>query len=292
MDLKSQDEVSESIQRRQKREAMSPLAQRVLVSVILLPVGIAAIFMGGYVFTILIALIAALASWEYVKLFRTGGYEPSGYLVIAGVLLLVVSRAASGFELAGLLLSGLILTAMVVHMMAFERGRNLAGSDFTVTLGGILYIGWIGAYFISIRDLPQGEWWVMVALPSVWMADSGAYIIGKRWGKHKLSPRLSPKKTWEGYWGGVAAGTVGGALFAYLWGLLGSPVTLLEGAGLGLILALLTIFGDLGESMFKRQVGVKDSGTILPGHGGVFDRIDSWLWAAVIGYYIIHIFWV
>lgn len=292
MDLKSQDEVSESIQRRQKREAMSPLAQRVLVSVILLPVGIAAIFMGGYVFTTLIALIAALASWEYVKLFRTGGYEPSGYLVIAGVLLLVVSRAASGFELAGLLLSGLILTAMVVHMMAFERGRNLAGSDFTVTLGGILYIGWIGAYFISIRDLPQGEWWVMVALPSVWMADSGAYIIGKRWGKHKLSPRLSPKKTWEGYWGGVAAGTVGGALFAYLWGLLGSPVTLLEGAGLGLILALLTIFGDLGESMFKRQVGVKDSGTILPGHGGVFDRIDSWLWAAVIGYYIIHIFWV
>jgi len=292
VDLKRQDEVSESMQQRQKSEAMSPLAQRVLVSVVLLPVGIAAIFMGGYVFTALIALIAALASWEYVKLFRTGGYEPSGYLVIAGVLLLVVSRAASGFELAGILLSGLILTAMVVHMMAFERGRNLAGADFTVTLGGILYLGWIGAYFISIRDLPQGEWWVMVALPSVWMADSGAYIIGKRWGRHKLSPRLSPKKTWEGYWGGVAAGTLGGALFAYLLSFLGSPVRLLEGAGLGLILALLTIFGDLGESMFKRQVGVKDSGTILPGHGGVFDRIDSWLWAAVIAYYIIHIFWV
>lgn len=298
MDSEYLDEISEANPKtassavQQKSRAMSPLTQRVLVSVVLLPIGIAAIFMGGYVFAGLVALIIALASWEYVRLFRTGGYQPSGYLVIAGCLLLVLSRAVNGFDLAGILLSGLILAAMVVHMSAFERGRTLAAADFAVTLGGILYLGWIGAYFISIRDLPQGEWWVMVALPSVWVADSGAYFIGRRWGRRKLSPRLSPKKTWEGYWGGVFFGTAGGALFAFLWTFLGSPVTPFQGGTLGLILALLTTFGDLGESMFKRQVGAKDSGRLLPGHGGVFDRIDSWLWAAVIGYYIVQTFWV
>ena len=110
-------------------------------------------------------------------------------------------------------------------------------------------------------------------------------------GKHKLSPRLSPKKTWEGYIGGVVTGTLGAGLLAYLWqpcartGMTPSPLQ--SGLLLGFIISLTTTLGDLGESMIKRQVGVKDSGNLIPGHGGVFDRIDSWLWAGVIGYYVI-----
>ena len=103
-----------------------------------------------------------------------------------------------------------------------------------------------------------------------------------------MSPRLSPKKTWEGFAGGALTAMLGGGFFAYAystWGPLQLPIWI--GALFGLVVGLLTPLGDLGESMLKRQAGQKDSGTIFPGHGGAFDRIDSWLWGAVLGYYFI-----
>ena len=130
----------------------------------------------------------------------------------------------------------------------------------------------------------------ILVLAAVFLADSAAYFIGRRFGQHKLSPRLSPKKTWEGYLAGVVAGTLGAALVAYLWSLWAGAdftVTPWQGALLGLVISVITTLGDLGESMLKRQSGVKDSSNLIPGHGGVFDRIDSWLWAAPIGFYFI-----
>jgi phosphatidate cytidylyltransferase len=206
------------------------------------------------------------------------------------VLLLVAGRAFNSFESGPWMISLLILAAMTYHLVAYERGQDQPGTNFAVTLSGIFYLGWIGAYLISLRDLPDGFWWELLVLPVVWIADSGAYFIGRSLGKHKLSPRLSPKKTWEGYIGGVVTGTLGAGLLAYLWGLLGAPastITVSNGLLLGLIISLTTTLGDLGESMIKRQVGIKDSSNLIPGHGGVFDRIDSWLWAGVIGYYVI-----
>lgn len=269
------------------------LAKRVLVAVILLPIGIAAIYLGGWVFNSLVIIIMCLAAWEYTQLFRSGGFQPAMPIVITGVFSLVALRAWKGFEYSAELISILILASMSYHLVAYERGKEQSGSDFGVTLGGIFYLGWIGAYLISLRSMTNGAWLVLIVLPSVWIADSGAYFIGRAFGRHRLSPRLSPKKTWEGYFAGVITGTLGGALLAYLWGFLAGPgwtVTPWQGALLGFLLAVLTTLGDLGESMFKRQVGAKDSGKLLPGHGGVFDRIDSWLWAAVIGYYLVNWF--
>ncbi len=266
------------------------LVERVLVTAILLPIGLAAIFLGGLFYLGLILVFLALASYEYVKLFNAGGFQPAGVLVIGGTILLVVGRAWNGFASAPWMISLLILASMAVHLLAYERGREQAATDFALTVAGILYLGWIGAYLISLRNLPEGEWWLLTALPAVWVADSAAYFIGRRFGRRRLSPRLSPKKTWEGYWAGVVAGTLGGALFAFLWGfftLPGSQITPLRGAVIGLVLSVLTTLGDLGESMIKRQVGVKDSGNLLPGHGGFFDRIDSWLWGGVLGFYLI-----
>jgi phosphatidate cytidylyltransferase len=182
---------------------------------------------------------------------------------------------------------------MVFHLVAFERGRDLSGTDFGITIAGVFYIGWLGAYLISLRELQDGLWWVLLVLPAVWLADTGAYFIGKAFGKHRITPRLSPKKTWEGYLGGIPVATLGSALLAYLLYIFSGynpAITPIRGAVLGFMLAALTILGDLGESMFKRQVGVKDSSNLLPGHGGVFDRIDSWLWGGVIGYYVIVFF--
>ena len=120
-------------------------------------------------------------------------------------------------------------------------------------------------------------------------ADSGAYFVGKTIGKRKFSPRLSPKKTWEGYIGGVIVGTFGTALLASLWNSFQPGLmTPLQGGLIGLVLSLVTVLGDLGESMIKRQFGIKDSSNLIPGHGGAFDRIDSWIWAGVIGFYLVR----
>jgi len=271
------------------------LLKRTLVVIVLLPIGLVFIWLGGWAYTALIALILSLAAWEYVQLFRAGGLQPSPILVILGTLGLVLGRAVSGFDSAGWMVSLLVIAAMSFHLFAYERGRDQAGTDFGITLGGALYFGWIGAYLVALRQLPDGMWWILLVLPTVWFADSGAYFIGRSFGKHKLSPRLSPKKTWEGYLGGVFFGVLGGALLAYVlsfWAAPGSGITPINGAIMGLVLSIITPLGDLGESMIKRQVGKKDSGNLLPGHGGVFDRIDSWLWAGVLGYYLIIWFFI
>lgn len=266
------------------------LVKRTIVALVLLPLGLAAIFLGGWVFAALIALIAGLAAREYAGLFRQGGYQPATALVVGGAVLLVAGRQWDGFESADWMLSFLILAAMAYHLLAYERGREQAGTDFAISLSGIFYLGWLGAYLVSVRQLPEGEFWLLLILPAVWLADMGAYFAGTRFGRHKLSPRLSPKKTWEGYLAGIPASVIGTALLAALYQAWTGPataITPLRGALLGLVLSILTTLGDLGESMLKRQVGVKDSGTLLPGHGGAFDRIDSWLWGGVIGYYLV-----
>jgi phosphatidate cytidylyltransferase len=271
------------------------LAKRTLVVVILLPIGLALIWLGGWAYTAMIALILGLAAWEFVQLFRTGGLQPAAALIIGGTLALVIGRALDGFISSIWILSLVVLLGMAYHLVAYERGRDQAGTDFGISMAGVLYFGWIGAYLVSLRQLPEGVWWVLLALPIVWLADSGAYFVGRSLGKHKLSPRLSPKKTWEGYFGGVIVGVLGGAGLAALYAAFAGPasavsavaITPLRGAILGLVLSTITTLGDLGESMIKRQVGVKDSGNLLPGHGGAFDRIDSWLWAGVLAYYVI-----
>jgi phosphatidate cytidylyltransferase len=263
------------------------LIKRILAALALAAIGIPAMIMGGLFYFVLITLLLGIATWEYGKIFRTAGYNTSTPIMVAGVILLVAFRAYLP-GLASACLTLLILIAMTWHLFDYEKGRDLAASDFVVTIGGIVYLGWIGAYLIDIRDLPNGIWWLALVLPAAWLADTAAYFIGKRFGKHQLTPRLSPKKTWEGYWGGVIFGTIGTSGLAVLWTNLGGPaVNWWQGAALGAALSILSTLGDLGESMFKRQAGVKDSSQIIPGHGGVLDRMDSWLWAGALGYLII-----
>ena len=270
------------------------LVKRLWVAVILLPIGMAAILAGGWYLTALVAVFMGLAAWEYSNLFHMGGLRPSTILVIGGTLLLLIGRNLTGFGSTAWMISLIVIVVMTYHLVAYEHGRDQAGTDFAVTLAGIFYIGWFGAYFISLRNLPEGKWWVLIVLPAVWFADTGAYFIGKRFGKHLLCPRLSPKKTWEGYIGGILVGVLLTALFAALWHVGAGPtseVTAWHGALVGLVMGIFPTLGDLGESMIKRQVGVKDSGNLLPGHGGAFDRVDSWLWAVVLGYYLVLWLW-
>jgi phosphatidate cytidylyltransferase len=268
--------------------------KRFIVSLVLLPIGIATILAGGWAFGIVIAVFMGLAAWEFVQIYQQSGYKPSMVLAIGGTLLLLAGRLLNGFESSPLLVSILVLASMAYHLWTYERGRDQAAADFTITLAGFMYLGWIGSYLISLRSLPEGEWWTLTVLPAVWLADMGAYFIGKAFGRHKLVPRLSPKKTWEGYWGGIVFSLVITPLLVLLlrvWAGPDSAITPLRAGVIGLVMGIFPTLGDLGESMIKRMSGVKDSGTLLPGHGGFFDRVDSWLWAGVIGYYLIQFLW-
>jgi len=122
------------------------------------------------------------------------------------------------------------------------------------------------------------------------LVDLGAYAIGLKFGKHKMFPRLSPRKSWEGYAGGVLFGVGFGALFGWVLKPVMPELAVWEGAVLGLVIGVLAPFGDLFVSMLKRIAGVKDSGTLIPGHGGILDRVDTWIWAVMLGYYLAQLF--
>ena len=266
------------------------MARRTVTAFILLALVIPAIMFGGVPYFLIIAFFLVMASWEYVHMFRAAKFEPSLSLTVGGVFLILALRAFWP-QWTEPVFTALILLAMTIHLIAYERGRDQAALDFVITAGGLIYLGWIGAYLIDLRALPNGGWWVMFVLPIVWLADSGAYSWGARYGKRKMTPRLSPKKSWEGYWAGVFMGTVYGAFFAFAYSKYGPlNVSILQGIILGFVLSTVTTLGDLGESLFKRFGSEKDSGNLFPGHGGAFDRIDSLIWAAVIGVYWIRFF--
>ena len=263
------------------------MRSRLITASLLLAFGIPAVVLGGVYSFLLIGFFLVTAAWEYVVLFENVEMSPSRQIVAGGTLFILMARAFWP-EISIPVFLFFILLAMAFHVISYEKGNPHAAMDFAISATGLIYIGWIGSYLMDIRSLPLGGWWLMLILPAVWLADTGAYFIGTRFGRNKMVPRLSPKKSWEGFVGGVITGSVGVGLLAVAystWGPLN--ITFGQGVMLGLVVSSLSVFGDLGESMIKRQVGMKDSGQLLPGHGGSLDRIDSWLWGAVVGYYFV-----
>lgn len=263
------------------------LRQRLIVIDIFLPITIFVAMLGGWPFFAFVALVLLVAGWEVWRLFKGGGYSPSLFIILISILSLILSRQLWGFENNHLVLSAVILLAMVVHLVEQQRGAPTSAVDFMITVGASLYLGWIGPYAISIRALPDGLYWVYLVFPAVSLADSGGYIFGRLFGKHTIADRVSPKKTWEGYFGGILMAVLGTWGLAALFHFVAPGITAIDGLWIGLAIAILTPLGDFGESMLKRQFNIKDSSHILPGHGGIFDRIDSSLWAAVIGFALI-----
>ena len=273
------------------------MLRRSLTALAMAVVGLPAIIYGGVFYYLLMGTFLVGGAWEYVRLYRAVKHEPNEMVTVGGVLVLVTARFFFA-DYAIPVFVALILLAMTVHLFAFERGRDQAAHDFGVTVGGIVYLGWIGAYLLDLRNLMSSEmgvWWFMLVLPLVFAADTGGYSIGAAYGKHKLAPRLSPKKSWEGYFAGIFTSVIVGAFFAFSFSTMGPQplaglINPLQGGLLGLVIGTLSPLGDLGESMFKRQSGTKDSSNIFPGHGGFLDRIDSWIWGAAIGYFLIYYF--
>lgn len=260
------------------------LRTRVLSAIVLIPIVAAVLYLGGWWFTGTILLVAGLAAYEFYGLLGEAdlrGCRPLGLAMIA-TMILGAAQTEWKLWLDGLF-TLLILVSLVWHM--WQKSRPAPGSDWMVTVAGMLYLGWLGSRFVALRVLPDGMWWVALVLLSTWITDSGAYFVGRRWGRRKLAPRLSPKKTWEGAVGGWLVGAALTPAVAAVMGL--SPW---HGLAVGILTATVAPFGDLAESMFKRQVGVKDSGTLIPGHGGMLDRIDSLLFVVPVIFYYVSFF--
>lgn len=273
---------------------MKNLGQRTLVTIIIIPLAFLVIYFGGYLYDAVIILLLCIAAWENGRLLEKIDLKPATRIVIAAVMVLGVARALVQFNASSVLLTVMLFGLSAWHMLQYEREDSVPAADFGASVSILMYIGFLGSYLLSLRGLPNGMWWTFLALPTVWIADSGAYFVGSMIGKNKIAPKTSPNKTWEGYFAGVITGVLGSFGLTILYNNVfdaGLPISPIQGALLGLVISLFITLGDLIESMIKRSAGEKDSGTLLPGHGGIFDRLDSLFWAAPIAYYLIlHLF--
>jgi len=255
------------------------LKQRIITALILLPIALCGFFLlEGAGFALFIGLVVTLGAWEWARL---AGFEKQPAriafaAVVAGLLFfLYLTPGLAPFVLGAAVLWWCLATFLVLtYPRTSEHWASLACKLLIGLL--ILLPAWQG--LVLLKGWPLGNWLIMTVMVLVWGADIGAYFTGKAMGKRKLAPQVSPGKSWEGFYGGLVTSLLITLAIGLVrdWGV-GQMLAGLVGAA---IVVAISVVGDLTESMFKRRSGIKDSSNLLPGHGGVLDRIDS-LTAAV-----------
>ncbi len=246
---------------------------RVASAVVLAPAAVLAIWAGGLWFLALILLACAVLAVEWAMMSATRAWRIMAGAVAFGLVAGVVAAHAGQLSLA---LVMLVFGAVAAGLFARNRGEEALDAAY-----GVLYLGWPAVLLIWLRDFDtaSGLAWTVSAFAIAWASDIMAYLAGSLVGGPKLWPRFSPNKTWSGFIGGLAAGTVAGAALGTFLDMGLGPWW---GAALGLAAALATMTGDLWESALKRRYGVKDAGKLIPGHGGLLDRVDGLMFAVVV----------
>lgn len=264
---------------------MSPLASRILVAAVMLPLVIGLVYVGGWWLFGLALVGGLLALHELYTISR--GLRP---LVLAGYL--GFALALLGLQLGGMpwLVGGVLSTfALMFVVFGLSDVRASATASFGATVLGVLWVGAGLGCLLLVRDIPDyGFVAVMAVLFTVFAADTGAFFVGRAVGRHKLAPAISPGKSWEGFVGGVAAAVL--VAFLVLYKDRDEFLTIPQSLALGAAIAVASVLGDLFESAVKRDLQVKDSGKLLAGHGGMLDRLDSLLWAGPAAYFVVLAF--
>jgi phosphatidate cytidylyltransferase len=260
------------------------LAKRVLSTLVLLPLFVAVVVAGPvWLFGVLIVLVSALGQWEFTGMFERAGVRTFRILGLAGGVLVTASFALPMSE-------RLALTAVLLAVFTASLwGRDGARIDWepaAVTVFGICYVNWLLGYGFWLRDLEAGTEWVLLLVWVTWLGETAAYLVGSAVGTRKLAPAISPNKTVEGAVAQLVVSVLAAAAArAWFFGAL----TLREAVTAGVLLGFAGQVGDLVESALKRSVGTKDTGHVIPGHGGMLDRVDSLLFnAPVLFYYVAH----
>lgn len=233
---------------------------------------------GGVAYGLFVIAISALCCYEYALMLRLGG-RPVQFIPTVALGAALAACAALDGPLPLVLAGG---AALIVLVEMFAREHSL--DRVALTLFGAIFAGWLPSHLALIRDLrPHGEAFAFLTFVAVWAMDTAAYAAGRGFGRHSLAPVLSPKKTWEGAAAGFAAAICVSLAFQKF--MLSDAVTPIASVVVGVLIGTMGQLSDLAESMIKRDVGAKDSGALLPGHGGVFDRFDSYILCAPAVYY-------
>jgi phosphatidate cytidylyltransferase len=261
------------------------LRTRVLSAVILIPIVAGITYAGGWVLSGALLLVVIRCAYELFGLTKKAGYRPSLIACSVAMTLFLLSARFPELHLAGLVVTVAVLGTLIWHLLRPPDG--LATQSWALTLGAALWLGWLISFFVGLRDLSPafglgiGTRWLVLMFLVTWVNDSAAYFVGRAIGRHPCCPYLSPKKTWEG----TIGGWFGGLAATVLLGFWLVDLIWIQGLALGVLVATIAPFGDLAKSMVKRQMKVKDFSALIPGHGGMFDRIDSLLFVAPVCYY-------
>lgn len=276
---------------------------RIISSLIAIALALGMIILGGWYFTIGIGILIVLAQLEYFRLVRAKGVEPAGKTtLIVSLLLLISATIAPSVTDAMFCLGG---TIICFYLLFQPKIATIA--DISSSILGLFYTGYLPTFWVRLRvnlpnannssNLPldgysQDSWLnpsqfptaltlTFLVMACIWAADIGAYTMGKSFGRTKLS-QISPKKTVEGAVFGILGSLIVAELGAWYFHF---PVWQISGVMLGILIGITSLLGDLTESMMKRDAGVKDSGQLIPGHGGILDRTDSYVFTAPLVYY-------
>jgi phosphatidate cytidylyltransferase len=263
---------------------MTELGKRVLSTIVLVPIFVW-ILIGGpaWLFTVIIVGVAMLANWEFTRMFHRAGVPVlrEAGLFWGGLVTLAFVRPDRAGAAFAIVVLGLLAASL-------ERGAGDAArwQRVAVTLLGVCYVNWLLGHAISLRALPDGVRWVLLLVWVTCVGETAAYTIGSLFGRHRLAPAISPGKTVEGAAAQLAASLIA-ALTAGGWFFPG--LRLRDALAAGVLLGVLGQVGDLVESALKRSVGIKDTGRVIPGHGGILDRIDGFLFnAPALFYYVTY----
>jgi phosphatidate cytidylyltransferase len=265
----------------------SSLGLRVASVAVLIPLIVGGVYLSAWVVVGLVAVSTVIGILELFGLFRVGGYEPRtavGLIIGLALCGAAVLQGYLPFDIGLAVVGATLVGSLIAEVARRDHGQGLV--NWALTLVGAYYVGGLLLFFILLRRIEtplSGGWlgflniapgaaWIYTVLAITWLQDTAAYFVGRAFGRHKMAPVLSPKKSWEGAIGGFIASILTAMIAVPTLGL---PLHLALAALLGALCGVTGPLGDLAESLIKRQVGVKDSGQLIPGHGGILDRADS-----------------
>ena len=259
------------------------LVQRVASSVVGIPIIVGLVLAGGGVYAAAAALILLLATLEF-EAPLLGWWHPLA-LLAAALSAALAAGALVGEDWLLWFGTGLVLLPLVFVTLTGDPGTGL--QRWLWAVGGVLYVGWLGSHLVLLRQAPDGRDWVLLLLFSTFATDTSSYFVGRALGRRPLASRISPGKTVEGAIGGVLFGLAAALLLNYFLGLRKEAALIVPVA---VLLPLAAELGDLAESLLKRGMRVKDASPLVPGHGGLMDRLDSVLFTGVVLYY--YLVWI